>query len=643
MTARTGVRMPQTVPPHISTMSRRADPPTTVLATLGSSDPLRPLLAAVAEAIGSPAWLVGGGVRNLLLARTLHDVDLALPDGSGAAARRLADRLGGAFVPLGEPHGMARVVLAGTPPLQVDLTDFRGPSLEADLAGRDVTVDALAVDLHALLRGPAAIQDPTGGLDDLARRRLRACGPTAFADDPVRVLRVLRLGHQLDFAIEPETEALARRSSPAVASVAAERVREELTHILRLHRTAPAIRQADAWSALRAMLPEVEAMREATQSLPHRFTVWEHSLRALEAADVLLADLALLAPYDARAAASLEEPMGSGLTRREVWKLAVLLHDVAKPETRSVDADGRTRFIGHDRIGAERVSAIAARLRWPGRATEVLARLVRHHLRPMHLGMLDEVTRRARYRFHRDVAEEVPALVCLTIADAAGTDGRAPGLVYRGATRELLESLLAGEEPAAREAAEPPLVRGEDVMALLGSRAGAAGGPGAATSPRGPGARSGQHAGRGPRLARAGGIVRMRLPAYRRPASASGGLVATTRSSSAPSPREVTGRRILAMASRRSATFPVFQAVLVLGLLVSLGVTSGHAHDVRLDEAGQALQKAQALLESSQAGEVPPKVEKKFDRRIERALNLIQRAMEQIEAAGEIVDDALDP
>jgi UTP:GlnB (protein PII) uridylyltransferase len=160
--------------------------------------------------------------------------------------------------------------------------------------------------------------------------------------------------------------------------------------------------------------------------------------------------------------------MGSGLTRREVWKLAVLLHDVAKPETRSVDADGRTRFIGHDRLGADRAAAIARRLAWPGRALEVLAQLVRHHLRPMHLGMLDVVTARARYRFHRDLAEEVPALVCLTIADAAGTDGRMPDGVYRGGTRALLESLLAGEQVAAREAAEPPLVRGGDVMGALG-------------------------------------------------------------------------------------------------------------------------------------------------------------------------------
>ena len=440
--------------------------------TLVPLEPLRPLLEAAAELAGGPVWLVGGTVRDLLLGRPLHDVDLVLPRDSATVARRLADRLEGTFVPLGEPHGMARVVLAAPASLHVDLTDFRGANLDADLGGRDVTVDALAVELGALLRGPTEIHDPTGGLGDLVARRLRACRSTAFTDDPLRVLRLLRLAHQLDFGIEPDTERMARSAVPALASVTAEPVRDELTHVLKLPRSAPAIRQADAWSVLRLVLPEIEAMRAADQSPPHRFTVWEHSLRALEAADALLADLSLLAPHDARVAAAFAEPMGGGLTRREVWKLAVLLHDVAKPETRSVDPDGRTRFIGHDRIGAEHVARIGARLRWPGRATDVLGRLVRHHLRPMHLGMLDEITRRARYRFHRDVAEEVPALVCLTIADAAGTDGRAPEGVYRGATRALLDSLLAGEAPAAREAAEPPLLRGEDVMDALGLASG---------------------------------------------------------------------------------------------------------------------------------------------------------------------------
>lgn len=431
------------------------------------------LLARIAEALGGPVWLVGGAVREALAGRPVAaDLDLALPAASLDAARRLADRLGAAFVPLGEPHGMARVVVGGPAPAVIDLADFRGPSLEADLRGRDFTVNALAVSLPDLLRGPAPVVDPTGGLADLAARRLRACSPRAFADDPVRVLRLLRLRHGLGFALEPETERLAREAVPAVPGMAAERVRDELTRMLRLGGSAPVVREADAWSLVATLLPETDPMRATTQSAPHRFTVWEHSLRALEALEALLADLAILAPYDARVAAHLAEPLGSGLTRREVLKVAVLLHDVGKPETRSVDPDGRVRFTGHDRLGAERAVAIAERLRWAGRAGRVLERLVRQHLRPMHLGLVPEVTRRARYRFFRDVSDEVPELICLTIADAAGTDGRPPASVYRGETRGLLESLLAGQVEAARDAAAPPLLRGEDVMAAFGLDAG---------------------------------------------------------------------------------------------------------------------------------------------------------------------------
>jgi len=401
----------------------------------------------------------------------VHDLDLVLATGSLEVGRRLADRLGGAFVPLSEPHGVARVVVrAGeaAEPRSIDLADFRGPSLDADLAGRDVTVNALAVPLEPLLHGPAPVADPTGGLGDLAARRLRACSPAAFVDDPVRVLRLLREAHALGFGVEPETERLARSAAGRLGAVAAERVRDELTRLLRLPRSAAALRRADAWAVLAVLLPEIEPMRTAGQSAPHRFPVWEHSLRALEALEtLLLGDLRLLAPHDARVAAHLAEPLGSGLTRREALKLATLLHDVAKPETRSVDPDGRVRFSGHDRLGAQRAAKVASRLRWPGPAARVLEHLVRQHLRPMHLGMLDEISRRARYRFFRDVGDEVPDLVCLTIADAAATDGRPPRAVYRGPTRTLLESLLAGQVEAAAEAGVPPLLRGEDVMAAF--------------------------------------------------------------------------------------------------------------------------------------------------------------------------------
>jgi putative nucleotidyltransferase with HDIG domain len=430
--------------------------------------PARALLAAVAEALDGPAWLVGGAVRDALLGRPVADLDLALPSGSVATARRLADRLDGAFVPLGEAHGTARVVVRQPIAAVLDLTDFRGPSLEADLRGRDVTIDALAVTVGALVRGSATVVDPTGGLADLAGRRLRACGATAFADDAVRVLRLLRLAAELGFAIEPETERWARAAVPGLAGVSAERIRDELTRIWRESASARPVRRADDWGVVAAILPESGPMRTATQSAPHRFTVWEHSLRALEALEALMREPSLLAPHDSRVVAYLAEPLGGALTRREVLKVATLLHDVGKPETRSVDPDGRVRFSGHDRLGAERAGAIAERWRWPGRAGQMLEHLVRQHLRPMHLAMVPEVTRRARYRFFRDLGEEVPGLICLTIADAAGTDGRPPSAVYRGGTRALLESLLSGEADAAREAATPPLLRGEDVMDAFG-------------------------------------------------------------------------------------------------------------------------------------------------------------------------------
>jgi putative nucleotidyltransferase with HDIG domain len=426
--------------------------------------PAQALLAAVAEALEEPAWLVGGAVRDALLGQPVADLDLALPAGSVAAAQRLADRLDGTFVPLGEPHGTARVVLRRPVAAVLDLTDFRGPDLEADLRGRDVTIDALAVPVGTLAREPAAVVDPTGGLADLAARRLRACGPTAFADDALRVLRLLRLAAELGFAIEAETGQWARGAVPGLAAVSAERVRDELTRIWRCRPSLPAVRRADEWGVIAAILPESEPMRTATQSAPHRFTVWEHSLRALEGLEALLGELSLLGPHEVRVAAHLAESLGGGLTRREVVKVATLLHDVGKPETRSVDPDGRVRFSGHDRLGAERAAAVAGRWRWPGRAAHVLERLVRQHLRPMHLAMAPEVTRRARYRFFRDLGEDVPGLICLTIADAAGTNGRPPSAVYRGETRELLEMLLAGDVEAAREAAAPPLLRGEDVM-----------------------------------------------------------------------------------------------------------------------------------------------------------------------------------
>src|SRR5439155_1572219 len=160
--------------------------------------------------------------------------------------------------------------------------------------------------------------------------------------------------------------------------------------------------------------------------------------------------------------------------RGQVLKLGALLHDVAKPETRRL-VQGRVRFFDHDVVGAERARAIGRRLRLPERALGVLERLVRHHLRPMHLGASGRLTNRARSRFYRDLREDTQDLLLLALADAAAVTGTSPWSVWRRAL--LIRDLLGGWQELQAIEAAPPLLRGEDVMHRLGLAPGPAVGP----------------------------------------------------------------------------------------------------------------------------------------------------------------------
>jgi hypothetical protein len=171
---------------------------------------------------GEEAWVVGGAVRDELLGREVIDVDIACADPK-AAARAYARRAGGAPFPLSERHGAWRVALdAGR---TVDFTPLPD-GIERDLATRDFTINAIAVPLA----GGEAL-DPHGGLADLEARRLRAVSPTIFEDDPLRLLRAVRLEEELGAELDPETESLARGHAALVTQPAGERILAELERL----------------------------------------------------------------------------------------------------------------------------------------------------------------------------------------------------------------------------------------------------------------------------------------------------------------------------------------------------------------------------------------------------------------------------
>ena len=408
---------------------------------------------------GAAPVLVGGAIRDGLLGRPSLDLDVAVPRAATETARRTADRVGGAFVPLDGERDVARVIAAG---FRLDIAAFRAATLEGDLRARDYTINALAVSLPELLRdGGAPIIDPSGGLADLRARRLRIPAPAALTDDPLRALRGVRLESLLGFRLDRAAQRSIRAAAASVSNVSAERVRDEVIAMLALSRTGRTFRRLDALSLLSVILPEVDAMRATAQPAPHRFDVLEHSLRAVEGVDRLGDSMAALAPFGDDLADHLSREVAVDVQRWHTWKLAALLHDVAKPETRR-EVDGRIRFFEHDLLGADRVRAIGDRLRLPARVTALVERLVRHHLRPMHLEQAGEVTRRARYRFFRDLGEDARDLLLLALVDAAAVTGESPLRTWRRAS--LIRDLLGGFAEAETIRAAPPLLTGDDVM-----------------------------------------------------------------------------------------------------------------------------------------------------------------------------------
>jgi putative nucleotidyltransferase with HDIG domain len=424
------------------------------------------LLRAVLEAAGRrlEPVLVGGAVRDGCLGRSGSiDLDVTVPARALAIARDVANRLGGAFVCLDAERGAGRVIVDGQ---QLDMSDYRAGTLEEDLAGRDFTVNALAVSIRTLLAsGRASIIDPTGGLRDLRARRLRVPAPGVLEQDPARTLRGVHLEAALGFRLSPATARAIAAHAPGLARVSPERVRDEVAALLGLADTERALRRADRPHLLGVVLPEIEPMRGTRQPPPHRFAVLEHCLRAVGGADLVVARPHALTPFGDELGGHLVEPLGGGFDRGHVLKLAALLHDVAKPQTRRLVA-GRVRFFGHDVLGEASVRAIGERLRLPRAVTTVLARLVRHHLRPMHLGGAGEVTARARYRFYRDLGPETRDLLLLALVDAAAVRGQSALAVWPRAA--LIRDLLRGWERERQTATAPPLLRGEDVMTHFG-------------------------------------------------------------------------------------------------------------------------------------------------------------------------------
>ncbi|HLI50159.1 MAG TPA: HD domain-containing protein [Thermomicrobiaceae bacterium] len=318
-------------------------------------------LATVFAAANEQLYLVGGSVRDLLLGREVHDLDLTT-SAEPAVTKALGQAAGAESVyTIGEEFGTVGFVFDGT---TVEITTYReeqylerdrhprvrlGVDLDGDLSRRDFTINAIAVDA-----GSGRMHDPFNGAGDLAAGIIRAVGDPAarFREDPLRTLRAVRFAAQLGFAIEPGTLSAMAGMAPELAWISQERIATELNKLLVAPEAAKGLSLVHEAEMLPFVLPELLSIAEDPGEGRHK-DIWAHTLLVAEQSPPRLA-----------------------------VRWAALLHDAAKPVTRSVDEMGEVHFFGHERLGANLARKALRRLKQERALIERVAGLVDLHLRP---------------------------------------------------------------------------------------------------------------------------------------------------------------------------------------------------------------------------------------------------------------------
>ncbi len=351
---------------------------------------------------GFQAYVVGGAVRDMVMGRPIRDWDVVTSGGTEDIERVFHD-----VSLFSLKHDTITLVQNK---IHYEVTPYRtregdGRGLERDLGLRDFTINAMAYD-----PGTDRIIDPCGGREDVSRKTVRAVGVPGdrFLEDPLRLVRAVRLAAELRFRIDPDTLEVMRAMARQIAGVSRERIRDELMKILMCPKPSTGFRLLQRTGLLDYFLPElVEGVGKRQNPAYHRFTIFRHIMETLD-----------------------RTPPDPDL------RLTALFHDIAKPRTRERIA-GTYRFYGHEKEGAKLTAGIMERLKFSRERTNRVSHLTRHHIIGYRRDWGDAAIRRM---IRRVGPENVAALIAFRRADllAHGKGDASLELL------EELESRIAG-------------------------------------------------------------------------------------------------------------------------------------------------------------------------------------------------------
>ena len=415
-------------------------------------DVINSLAASFREA-GFSLALVGGPVRDAILGRLGNDLDFttnARPKETAKILRPWADALwetGAAFGTVAAKRGEVTVEITTyrsesyEPNSRNPEVEF-GDSIEGDLARRDFTVNAMALELTGDKPEFIDLFDGTG---DLARKILRTPGSatSSFSDDPLRMMRAARFVSQLDFTVDPEIVVAIREMAERLSIISQERIRDEFVKTLLSNNPRVGLQLMVDTGLAQYFLPELPTLKLEIDEHHHHKDVYEHTLTVLDQA------------------IALEDRLGgANLTIR----LAALLHDIGKPRTRALIEGGGVSFHHHEVVGAKMTKKRLKELRFDGKTIDDVSTLVFLHLRFHGYGN-GEWTDSAVRRYIRDAGELLEHLHVLTRADCTTRNKRKADQL--AVTYDSLEQRIIALKAQEELDQIRPDLNGEEIMAIL--------------------------------------------------------------------------------------------------------------------------------------------------------------------------------
>ena len=414
------------------------------------------VISKIAENFDNEIYLVGGTVRDYYMGLESVDRDIIVMDEDAREfALKLADLFNATFVPLDEENKIYRLVLLDKINY-IDVTNPVGDSIEKDLMRRDLTINAIAVNIRT-----GDVIDISGGVTDIKNKCINYVNEHNFIDDPLRLLRVYRFQALYGFQLAPETINAVCKYVDLIHKPAVERINYEILKLFSGKYAHQALENMNKTWLLEEIFPFVNELKQVPPNSHHHLDLFHHSIETVKQVQLLYEN----APDVVKE--HLDRIDFGGFSRLAHLKLAAFMHDIGKFSTWTIE-EGKHRFIKHDDVGAKMSIKILKKLHFSNKQIDYISSMIKYHIYPSHVMNSPQITEKIMMRYVRKMDKN--SIDAIILAQADRLSARGPEI-----TDEIVEcnitslNMLLKFYLEARETLKPlpKLLDGNEVMKIL--------------------------------------------------------------------------------------------------------------------------------------------------------------------------------